>query len=309
MSRPVRRAIRTIKRIAASPEKPRKKIVSEEGKDSESPQRRGGRPRAKLSPKLNCNPGRPARIANPFLGGKRISGAARKAFLDNDYDSLVFERTAFELGRERRSRLEWSQKEISHLKKGVKKHGEGFWSAIRQDSELHFHPQRTQVDLKDKWRNLTSYVRYCEHPMRQFILVNSNHTEIVTSAGNLHIFNNRWPRDAALKVSTRDEFYPVDEDGNRPDSIMIHLKEAMEEREKALRPQIVHVYLGTRTLSKPKSSVLKFKNYEAIYTGTVQKVFEEVLVKPGDILSPEEESARLAAIRRGDSEEEGEELP
>ena len=55
----------------------------------------------------------------------------------------------------RRPKITWRQQEINALKKGVKKHGKGKWALIHSDYHHVFNILgRTQVDLKDKWRNL-----------------------------------------------------------------------------------------------------------------------------------------------------------
>ena len=55
----------------------------------------------------------------------------------------------------RRPKIIWRQEEIEALKKGVKKHGKGKWALIHSDYHHVFKIfGRTQVDLKDKWRNL-----------------------------------------------------------------------------------------------------------------------------------------------------------
>ena len=51
----------------------------------------------------------------------------------------------------KRRRLEWSTEEIEFLKKGVDKLGVGKWKEIRK---LYPFNGRSNVDLKDKWRNL-----------------------------------------------------------------------------------------------------------------------------------------------------------
>lgn len=265
--------------------------VQEQPPPQSQPQKsKGGRPKS-TSPSPRSpqrKRGRQHRPAKPFLGSKSISGSARKIFLETDHDSILYERSKFELEKPRRQRIAWTVKETSFLQKGVLKYGEGAWSSIISDPNLHFHPRRTQVDLKDKWRNLTSYVPYQEHPIREFVLVNSQHQEIVTPAGNLHVFKNRWPRDAALKVATKDQYYTVDEEGKMADSVMIYLKESMDGIGRSERPQLVHVYRGTRTLQRPNGNIPKFAGYAAVWTGKVEKVGEELLVKPLDILTPEE---------------------
>merc|ERR1711916_71393 len=55
---------------------------------------------------------------------------------------------------DRRMRQTWTEEETESLVEGVKKHGAGHWSDIVSDSTLTFSPKRTNVDLKDKWKNL-----------------------------------------------------------------------------------------------------------------------------------------------------------
>lgn len=235
--------------------------------------------------------GRPVRVPEFFLGGVRLATLANKVFkspqdsVENSFSSpktIVLEKSTFDLTKERRKRVSWSDEEVKQLQLGVRNHGEGFWSAILQDQSLDFHPQRTQIDLKDKWRNLVAYVPYEQHRMRRYVLVNSEHQIINSPSGNPHVFNNRWPRDAALKVATRDEFYPFDENGNRPEVILIHLKEIMDERVSSERPPTVYVYRATRILQKSRN-IKKFAGYAAVWTGYVEKVAEELLVKAVDI--------------------------
>ncbi|ORZ36218.1 hypothetical protein BCR44DRAFT_1432999 [Catenaria anguillulae PL171] len=54
-----------------------------------------------------------------------------------------------------RKRKRWTKEEEGFLWAGVQKHGVGAWSVILADAEYTFDPQRTAVDLKDKWRVLT----------------------------------------------------------------------------------------------------------------------------------------------------------
>lgn len=60
----------------------------------------------------------------------------------------------------RRKRLHWSKEEEDILTEGVKKFSRGNgawgfqWTRILEYGRGKFHPSRTDVDLKDKWRNL-----------------------------------------------------------------------------------------------------------------------------------------------------------
>ena len=61
------------------------------------------------------------------------------------------------LGRDKREgRIKWSEEELLWLQQGVRTHGEGKWRNIHQDPALGFarEKRRSQVDLKDKWRNI-----------------------------------------------------------------------------------------------------------------------------------------------------------
>ena len=49
-------------------------------------------------------------------------------------------------------RIRWKEEEVEYLKRGVKIYGVGNWRTILQS--YPFHSRRSNVDLKDKWRNL-----------------------------------------------------------------------------------------------------------------------------------------------------------
>nr|PNR34635.1 hypothetical protein PHYPA_024453 [Physcomitrium patens] len=59
---------------------------------------------------------------------------------------------------QRRTQKKWSNEEVELLKRGVQEHGKGHWKKILNDNADAFHG-RTEVDLKDKWRNLEKYER------------------------------------------------------------------------------------------------------------------------------------------------------
>nr|QSD99743.1 MYB family transcription factor [Melilotus albus] len=53
-------------------------------------------------------------------------------------------------------RQKWTSEEEAALKAGVVKHGAGKWSTILKDPEFnHVLYNRSNIDLKDKWRNLS----------------------------------------------------------------------------------------------------------------------------------------------------------
>ena len=51
-------------------------------------------------------------------------------------------------------RMKWTDEEAKCLIDGVKKHGYANWASILADRSFSFAPGRTNVNLKDKWRNL-----------------------------------------------------------------------------------------------------------------------------------------------------------
>lgn len=51
----------------------------------------------------------------------------------------------------KRRKVEWTGEEIENLKKGVEMFGVGKWKKILETFPFN---GRTNVDLKDKWRNL-----------------------------------------------------------------------------------------------------------------------------------------------------------
>ncbi len=49
-------------------------------------------------------------------------------------------------------RVWWTEEEVEFLKEGVVRFGIGNWKTIRQT--YPFNSRRTNLDLRDKWRNL-----------------------------------------------------------------------------------------------------------------------------------------------------------
>ena len=54
-------------------------------------------------------------------------------------------------------RAKWTDAEVDALRRGVEKHGDRRWSVILQENQAVFSSvkSRSNVDLKDKWRNLS----------------------------------------------------------------------------------------------------------------------------------------------------------
>lgn len=273
--------------------------------EAKAAKNKGGRKKKEIkAPKADSSPkkgGRP-RAVNKFLGGQRLALIAKESFVaqnkhgsapsgriggDEGTKSLVIESKTYNPRVLHRARCPWSEEEVESLTTGVERHGEGSWSAILNDADLSFNLQRTQIDLKDKWRNMKSYVKYSEHPIRRFVLLNSKHEPIISPSGNTHVFKNRWPRDAAMKVATRSEFYNLPgepgqdkSDPSRP--ILIYLREVMDETDRSCRPPYVHVYRGTR-VQEPARNIAKFKGLTSVWTAAVEKLGEEILISQNEL--------------------------
>lgn len=68
-------------------------------------------------------------------------------------------------------------------------------------------------------------------------------------------------------------------------SVIVHLKEIIDDPIKSeTRPQIVHVYRATRILSRPRA-IPKFSGYAAVWTGKVEKIAEEILIRSSEIMN------------------------
>ncbi|KAF9670931.1 hypothetical protein SADUNF_Sadunf13G0120500 [Salix dunnii] len=78
--------------------------------------------------------------------------------LDSPKRRAVSPLKKYELAKiaKRRKRKRWSQEEEDALREAVKKYGKGNWKLI-WNSRRDVFQERTEVDLKDKWRNMTRY--------------------------------------------------------------------------------------------------------------------------------------------------------
>ena len=69
-------------------------------------------------------------------------------------DAALQGRMAPDEPKARRPRTPWSRDEVAALELGVSTLGEGHWGIVLERYAARFHSRRTDVDLKDKWRNL-----------------------------------------------------------------------------------------------------------------------------------------------------------
>jgi len=217
-----------------------------------------------------------------------------RVLMGKGYDAVIVPTASFEPSK-RRKRVEWSDGEIRALMAGVEKHGSS-WSSILADAELRFHGSRTQVDLKDKYRNVTSYRDYGSLPLRRYTVLDKEHQIIMNPVTRKpFFFKNRWPREAALKVASRQLFYQ-----NGATTTRIFLREVaadeMEEMEagstaggrrfsrESLGPilPIVHVYEGTRQ-RQLAPDLPKFEGKRHMWVADVRKIREEQYVTPKNL--------------------------
>ncbi|TYZ59129.1 hypothetical protein PybrP1_000054 [[Pythium] brassicae (nom. inval.)] len=85
--------------------------------------------------------------------GRRQSGANAGAAESSDVESAP--PVELPLGAKPRRRTKfWTPEEEECLRKGVEKHGVGKWKLILLDGQGVFSSHRTNIDLKDKWKNL-----------------------------------------------------------------------------------------------------------------------------------------------------------
>jgi hypothetical protein len=179
----------------------------------------------------------------------------------------------------RRMKRLWTPEEEESLKRGVSSYGLGNWAKIRDDPVFVFQDGRTSVDLKDKWRNMTDLKSYKDHDLRKYVLLNEKHEFLLTTTktgkvSGCHYFQNRWPREAALKVAARDEFYTSPEDSG---PIMIYLRETKPHQPSDDKEEcVVHVYKGRRE-RRIAVDIPKFKNKQFMWEPFVIKVRGERL--------------------------------
>lgn len=206
----------------------------------------------------------------------KVLKVAKETLEASHASSVIVEQVHYQGSHSRRLRTPWTEQECENLRRGVEVYGESSWATILRAKELKFHENRTAVDLKDKWRNLVSYRQYGTRPIRSYILVDQNHQPLLNQNGHAPVLRNRYPRDAAMKIATRDEYY---KNGN--EFIDIYLMESVGENN---CPPIVHVYRGTRQ-KYIAADIPKFENSATMWVASVEKVKEEQLFDRSTILT------------------------
>ncbi|PJF16568.1 hypothetical protein PSACC_03617 [Paramicrosporidium saccamoebae] len=205
--------------------------------------------------------------------------------ISKDDDPAIIINAANYRPTKRRPRLPWTPSEVMFLRMGVERFGMA-WADILKCNEYKFHPHRVQIDLKDKWRNLTNYRPYGSHGKRTFVLLDADHNTIVRpDTLKPYRFNNRWPRDAALKAASKTEFYDV---GRTHTTIRV--REILPDENAS--SVLVHVYEGTRKrcTAPPHLNELRIRQ---VWQSDVRKTHEERHVSKADLVQIEQDACRL----------------
>lgn len=95
-----------------------------------------------------------------------------------------------------REKHPWSSAEQDALLKGIEKHGEGKWQLILSSSDV-FHPCRSSVDLKDKFRLLTKASSYYMLNKQHWYEVLDDNTVAHDAFGKPKTIFTKFPYDAA----------------------------------------------------------------------------------------------------------------
>lgn len=94
----------------------------------------------------------------------------------------------------------WSNTEKEALLKGVEEHGEGKWQLILSSSNA-FHPCRSSVDLKDKFRLLNRASSYYMLNKQHWYEILDNNTVAHDALGKPKSAFTKFPYDAAKALA------------------------------------------------------------------------------------------------------------
>jgi hypothetical protein len=87
---------------------------------------------------------------------------------------------------------------------------------------------------------------------------------------------NKWPRDAALKAASRDQFWT-----HGGSTIAVYVKEEGADDGEAI-PPVVHVYQATRVRQLAPQHLRKH-NVAIVWAAEVRKIREERLIEAADL--------------------------
>lgn len=99
------------------------------------------------------------------------------------------------------------------------------------------------------------------------MLVDDNHSPILTNGNNPHIFRNRWPIEAAIKVATKDFIYPPGQD-----KAEIYLKDIENDARQHKSVAEVHVFQVHREREAVVSDIPKFEGMKRAWVGKAKKL-------------------------------------
>lgn len=222
---------------------------------------------------------------------RRMKGIGRKdlAALTKHvaiHPSVIVSTTTFEK-KPRKTRVAWTDDEVDSLERGVEKYGKQ-WSKIHCDPALTFDTTRTEIDLKDKWRNLKNYKEFSTLAKRTYTVLTPEHTLFLNpTTMNPYRFVNKWPRDAALKAATRPEMYDGDSS-----TCTIYIKEIPSEnfRKHPAVPVPVHVFECSRAWQQAPEHLNRLGKVQVITVPDARKVREERCINQEDMVRILEDS-------------------
>lgn len=194
------------------------------------------------------------------------------------HPSVIVSTTIFEK-KPRKQRVAWSDEEVHSLERGVRKHGKA-WSKIIVDNDLTFNSTRSEIDLKDKWRNLKNYKEFSTLAKRTYMVLTAEHTPFLNpTTNNPYRFVNKWPRDAALKAASRPEMYQDDSS-----TCIIYIKEILSENYRAhpAVPVPVHVFECSRSWQQAPTHLNKLGKVSVVTVTDAKKIREERCINQED---------------------------
>lgn len=199
----------------------------------------------------------------------------------------------------------WTPEEESALKAGMSKHGTGKWSTILKDPEFSsILFSRSNVDLKDKWRNLR--VLPTGRVGRDKAIVASNHSNQVTKHDNKQVI----PSDVVEDFD--DEIVDVQPLAMATGSPPITAPKRVEAKLESLileaiinskestgsNKTAISMYIEDRSPPSDSKLVLAGKLKEMTETGKLIKVKHNYRIAPSSVVSGGKGSKYLLSERR-----------
>lgn len=100
----------------------------------------------------------------------------------------------------RKKAVQWTDKEIECIKRGVADLGAGKWTRILEANREVFHEGRTPVDLKDKYRQINGITSYSKSSKTSFVEIGEDGQPVCNAMGETRVYTERFPHNAAVKA-------------------------------------------------------------------------------------------------------------